>query len=89
MERTARGVYIELDKSPYRMQVMGKVWVFSSAFRMSVFVNEISRIRDRFEKLNEKCGMPCDVSINLKGLELSYSKAQPKNQLILDVMPDG
>ena len=56
--KTARGVYLDLTKSPYEYQTpYGDLFKFSSAKKLEIYTRDIVKEVARLEKLVERHGM--------------------------------
>lgn len=56
--KTARGVYLDLSKSPYIYTSMyGDVFRFSSAKRLEIYDRDVTKELDRVEKLLDRHDM--------------------------------
>lgn len=56
--KTARGVYLDLTKSPYEYQTpYGDLFKFSSAKKLEIYTRDIVKEIARLEKLVERHGM--------------------------------
>lgn len=79
--RTRNGVYWDLDKSTYRSEVNGLVFVFSSELHKSKFDERLKENRKTInDSLSKRFNIKCDVS-NLADVVL-YRKIETRGFLI-------
>lgn len=89
MEKSRRGVFYDLHKSPYRFEGYRHIYVFSSEYRMEVFKKALRKEKERIDNLLNKIGYETTVHINDDYFDKAYEIAQPSNRLILEVSKHG
>lgn len=84
MNKSRRGYYYNLNESPYRVVIQDKIFVFSSPYRMDVFIREVNREKEKLQKHLEKLDYVSVINVGILVYQKAYDKAQPTNKLILD-----
>lgn len=67
--KTARGVYLDLTKSPYiYTTVYGDIFRFSSAKRLEMYDRDVPKELERFEKLLDRHDLRSFIPVEIQAL---------------------